>query len=94
MHTLWIILSCFAGVFAFAFLLAGILSFQDTTPPKDRADAAFQFFDATVLGGIASIVRGFEKNWGTHTEERRLFYAGLGCLGAFILFMYLAASTT
>jgi len=93
MHTLWIILSCFAGVFTFAFLLAGILGLQDTTPPKDRKDAALQFVDAIVFSGIASFLRGFEKNWSTRTDERRLFCAGLVCFAVFILFICLAVST-
>lgn len=93
MHTLWIILACFAGVFAFAFLLAGMLGLQDTTPPKDRGDAAFRFVDATLFGGIGSIIRGFDKNWATSKEERRLFCAGVGCLGFFILFACLAVFT-
>jgi hypothetical protein len=94
MHALFIILACFAGVFAFAFLLAGILGLQDTTPPKDRTDATFQFADAVVFSGIASVLRGFEKNWSTRREERRLFCGGLVCLAAFIVFACLAVSTS
>jgi membrane protease YdiL (CAAX protease family) len=94
MHTLWFILACFSGAFAFAFLLAGILGLQDITPPNDRAETVFQFIDVTVFGGIASVARGFDKNWSTRTKERRLFCTGLGWLGAFILFQYLASSTT
>jgi hypothetical protein len=46
-----------------------------------------------VFSGIGSVIRGFEKNWSTRREERRLFCAGLGCFSAFVLFAILAVST-
>jgi hypothetical protein len=94
MNILWIILACFSGMFAFAFLLAGIAGLQDTTPPKSRAGAVFQFLDAIVLSGMASVIRGFRKNWSARTEERWLVFAGLTSLAASILFLCLAVYTT
>ena len=93
MHTVWIILACFAGIFSFAFLTAGTLGLQDTPAPKSRPGALFQLLDGIVFGSIGSILRGFVMNWSTHRDERRLVYTGLICLAALIVFGGLASLT-
>jgi hypothetical protein len=90
MRPLFIILACFAGVFTFAFLLAGILGLQDTQPPKDGRGFTLRLFDAIVLGGLGSVVLGFQKNWHTQREARAMIYAGLVALAALLLFGCLA----
>jgi len=77
MHTLFIILACFAGVFAFAFLSAASVGLQDTDSPRTRRDVVFQLIDATIFGAIGSIIRGFGRNRSTQADARRLLYAGL-----------------
>ena len=51
MHALFIVLTCFAGAFEFAFLVAGILGLHDFEPPKNRRNAVFQFIDAMIFRG-------------------------------------------
>lgn len=92
MHTLWIILVCFSGVFAFAFLLAGVQGMQEENPepPKDVSEKISHIVDATIFGALGSMLGGVEKNWSKQPNERKLVYAGSICLVAFVLFVFLA----
>lgn len=90
MHTLFIILTCLAGLLGFSFLLAGIMGLQDPQPPKDWRGGMLRFMDAVFLGALGSIVLGFQKNWRTEKEARAMIYSGLVAFAAFLLFGYLA----
>lgn len=93
MHTLWIILACFSGVFAFAFLLAGVQGMQEENPepPKDVSEKISHVLGAIIFGVLGSMpgsmLRGIAKNWNKQPNERRLVYAGLLCLAAFVVFV-------
>lgn len=93
MQTLWTILACFSGVFAFAFLLAGIFGLQDDSPRKDGKVSVFAVLDCLILGGIATALLNASFQPNIRPKERRLLWTGLACLAAFILFFYLADST-
>jgi hypothetical protein len=91
MHTLWIILACFSGVFAFAFLLAGVQGMQEENPepPKDVSEKISHIVDATIFGSLGSMLRGVAKNCSKQLNERHLIYAGLISLAAFMVFLCL-----
>lgn len=90
MHTLWIILACFSGVFAFAYLLAGIMGMQDDEPPNNRSKLILLSCDITGVSALGEALRGAAKNWSTRPDEHRLVYAGLLCLAASMVFVCLA----
>jgi hypothetical protein len=91
MHALFVVLACFAGIFAFAFLLAGILNLQDFDRETNRTETIFQVIDALVLGSIGTAVRAILRNWSARDEARRLIYTGLVSLILFFLFVGLAS---
>ena len=86
MHTLFIILGCFAGVFAFAFLLAGILALGATEPSRNWRE----FLEKTSL---SAQVRRALRRWRTQGETRTLIYVGMVSLAALVLFTFLAFRT-
>lgn len=90
MHTLWTIFACFSGIFAFAFLLAGVQGMQDEEPPRNRSKLILLSCDITGVGALGEALRGAVKNWSKQPDERRLIYAGLFSLAAFVVFVCLA----
>jgi hypothetical protein len=93
MHALWISLAWLSGVFAFAFLLGGVVGLQDVEPPKDRLGKSLQVIDLIFLGGLGSMVSDTVKNWETQAEKRSLIWSGLAFLAATVLFAFLASHT-
>jgi len=96
MHAIWIILTCFAAIFAFGFLLAGILGCADLDRldrPSEPGGQLSRLFDAIVLGGIGFLLSGLASNWKKRPEERRMVYAGLASLAAVVAFGYLVICT-
>ena len=96
MHALWIILTCFAAMFAFGFLLAGILGcadFDQLERPVSREDQLLRLFDSVVLCSFGFLTAGVVKNWANRPQERRFVYAGLLSLAAGIVFGCVAVCT-
>ena len=86
MHTLFIILACFAGVFAFAFFLAGMLALNATEPASNWRE-----FLETI--SLSAQVRRVRQRWRTQSETRTLIYVGMVSLAALVLFTFLAFRT-
>ena len=76
--TLLTILACFAGVFAFAFGMAGFLGLVNWEPSKEKRSLFF-FFDQLVAGGVISMLRDIAQNWRSRTTERRMLCLGVAC---------------
>lgn len=88
MTALLTILACFAGVFAFAFGMAGFVGLVSFEPPKDKRGAVGTLIDHLVTGGFISILRDIERNWPEREAERRLLYLGFACgLACIVLVM-------
>ena len=85
MSVLFLFLACIAGVCAFAFLLAAVVSFQQL----DVADRRLGLLDL-LLGAWLSIVRGVVVHWRQEQELRRLVYVGGACLVGAAVFGWLA----
>ena len=95
MHALCLILSCFAGMFAFGFLLAGVLSCADfdSLDSVNREKRILLLFDAVFFGSIGFLTSGIARNWTKQKDARRLVYAGLVSLAALIVFVGLTLRT-
>jgi hypothetical protein len=95
MHSLWVILSCFAGMFAFAFLLAGVLSCADLDglESTDKERRMLFLFDALFFGSLGFLTSGIARNWAKFRDARRMVYTGLIFLVALVVFVSLALRT-
>lgn len=95
MHALWIILSCFAGMFAFGLLLSGVLSCVDFDSLESRNNEKQILFllDAVFLASLGFLTSGVARNWTKQKDARRMVYAGLITLGALVIFVGLAHAT-
>jgi hypothetical protein len=91
MHSLWIVLTCFAGLLAFGFLLAGLLGFLDFERLNSPGNRIPGLVDALLLGGAGFMVSSVAKNWSHGKEARRMIYTGLVALVILLVFGYLAA---
>lgn len=91
MTTLFVILACFAGVFALPFGIAGITGLTNCDPPKDRRGAFLMFVDHLVAGGLVTMCRDIGRNWTSRVEERRLLLLGLTCGVGCLIFVALAS---
>lgn len=92
MHALWVILSCFAGTLAFAFLLAGVLSCVDfdSLESTDKEKQTLFLFDVIFFGSLGFLTSGIVRNWSKQTDARRMVYAGLISLAGLVVFAGLA----
>jgi uncharacterized membrane protein len=71
--------ACFAGVFAIAFGVAGVIGLMDLDPPKTRPGTLLAFIDLVFTGGVLAICQDMLRNWSSRPSERRLLLAGIGC---------------
>lgn len=95
MRALWLILTCFAGTFAFGFVLAGVLSCADLDglESTNREKRILFLFDAVFFGSLGFLTSGFARNWGKQRDARRMVYAGLVSLAALFVFVGLTIYT-
>ena len=83
-------------MFAFGFLLAGILGcadFDQLERPGSREDGLLRLLDFVVLGSLGFLSSGVVKDWTSRPQERRLVYTGLICLAAAVVFGSFAVCT-
>jgi uncharacterized PurR-regulated membrane protein YhhQ (DUF165 family) len=95
MHALWLVLSCFTGVFGFGILLAGVLSCADfdSLESTNKEKRMFLLFDAVFFGSLGFLTSGIARNWTKQRDARRMVYAGLVSLAALVVFAGLALHT-
>ena len=96
MHSLWIILACFAGMFAFGFLLAGVLGCQNFGKGDSGTNLKQNLrrcVDVTLFFGLGTVTSGLVENWSKERDARRMVYVGLLSLAALAVFGYLVNRT-
>ena len=89
-------MTCLTGMFAFGFLLAGILGcadFDRWETPASREARVLRAIDAVLFGALGFFASGVAKNWTKQRDARRLVYAGLVSLAAVAVFGYLVVHT-
>lgn len=91
MATLFTVLACFAGVFAFAFGLAGLLGLLDHQPPKDKRHLSLFLIDHLIAAGVVSTVREAGNSWEKRPKERNLLCTGFVCGVLCLLLLGLAS---
>ncbi len=80
MSTAVLCIAIFLGICAWAFLLAGAISFYDTERQTVRGFGVILFFiDIFVNLGILTMLFVSAKNWRRKPEARRLLYTGVSC---------------
>jgi hypothetical protein len=96
MHAVWIILTCFAAIFVFGFLLAGVLGCSDLDrlgTPTSREERIFGLVDTVIFGSLGLLATSLAKNWSKRPEERRMVYIGLGAMTSMLPFGLFAICT-
>lgn len=93
MGDLLTVVACFAGVFAYSFILAGLAALQDEEPPADWRAIAW-LGDLAATGGIVSILRAVARNWNSRPGDRRLLVIGVACGVGCVACLWLAARCT
>lgn len=87
------ILACFAGVFAFAFVVAGLAGLampeNDGRSGIGSGPSPSQMVDMLLTGGCFTLISNIGKNWEHRPAERRMLFGGIGL--ALVCLMLIAA---